>query len=128
MDVTVIILILGFVAGIVSGVGSYRYTGFSLFGGLFIQGLFYAIAVGIALSELTGKRHGINFITLFNKINLTSPNAAITLYIITLMSVIPLIGFLQGILISLPIMIIILYDKHHSEKKGVEESKKRTGK
>ncbi len=138
-DITIIILILGFVGGILSaigggvytGIGGIAYTGFGVyFGGLFIQGLFYVIATGIALSCLTGKRNSLNFTILFNKINVSSPNAAIVLYILTLLPIIPVIGYLDGILIGIPVLIIILYEshatviKHEVGNKVVARSKK----
>ena len=92
-------------------------------GNLFIQGLFYALVTGIALSQLTGKRNGFNFINLFNKINNKSPNAGIVLYLFVILPIIPIIGFLQSLFISIPIMIILL-ERHGADKQKTQIHKK----
>ncbi len=115
---TLIIVILGFIGGVVAGVLPGFSLGASYFGNLFIEGLFYAAATGIALSELTGKRNGINFTHIFNKINSTSSNAGVTLYILVLLPVIPVLGFIQGLLLGLAVLIILLFETHKNTQDG----------
>ncbi len=117
----------GFIAQFVFGHGVISYYDF---GSNIIEGIFYAIAVGIALSEFVGKRNGFNFIKLFDKVNKVSPNAGITLYIITVLSIIPGIGVLQFLIIGLPVMILVLFNSgaHVSVKKEVEKKSNKTQK
>ncbi len=107
----IVIAALGFVGGfIVQSVFGYGFINPYNFGGSVIEGIFYALAVGIALSEFVGKSNGLNFTKLFDKINKVSPNSGITLYIITIISIIPGIVILQFLLVGLPVVIIVLFN------------------
>lgn len=113
----IVIAVLGFIGGFIAQLSfGIRPFGFFDFGAYVIEGIFYAVAVGIALSEFVGKKNGLNFLTLFDKVNKISPNAGITLYIVTALAIIPGIGFLQGLIIGMPVIIILLFESgiHHN--------------
>ncbi|MEM0201007.1 MAG: hypothetical protein QXD23_01230 [Candidatus Micrarchaeaceae archaeon] len=106
-----IIAILGFIGGFIEQLTfGNGFLGYGLFNFSVIQGIFYLIAIGIALSEFVGKKNGINFTHLFNKINKISPNAGISLYIIVLISIIPIGEVLQILIMGFPVIIIILFE------------------
>ncbi|MGC8479088.1 MAG: hypothetical protein ACP5M9_00235 [Candidatus Micrarchaeia archaeon] len=123
-SITLIILILGFIAGFLSitfdGVPGLYGLGAGI--GSIILGIFYFVVTGISLSGyLTNDNK--NFLAVFDKINKVSPNAGITLYIIALLPIVPILGALQMLVLGLAVVLIVSYEKskamvvHHKHTK-----------